>query len=316
MCSMLAVILLISCIMPAAASVSFSGSTPQVITKGDTFSVSGTGAVNGSVALWIIGRDYFDVRYVTPDRHGNFTIVLKPTETEKLSGGRFVVLLQDPGPDGTMQIEPGKDSYGNLTIMNRGKIITRLGAQQDLSGDIQTVTGIFSSAAMIPGVDDTFTYDTFFVEEPAVYFDQISPGTDLLPRQTSGAAIVITGTTNMGTDNILRADLFNRDTNEQVTEKAIPVIAGEDLNRWSCTFDSPGLQPGNYYLTVGWTKTNTSGTAMAEFPVVKEKTPDTPQGQPLPLPEPVPELPPGLDTLLIIGILFVILVILYTVLKG
>lgn len=313
-CGILFVILLVSCVMPAGASVYFTSSTPQVITKGDTFSVSGTGAMNGTVAVWIIGRNYFDVRTVTPDRHGNYSMSLKPSETKKLTGGQFAVILQDPGSDGTMQIEPGKDSNGNLTVMNRGKIIARLGALQDISGNIQPITGILLSAEEIPGVDDTFLPESFFVEEPAVYFDQIVPGTDALPDQTSGEAIVITGTTNVGTENSLRADLFNRDMNEQVTEKILPVVAGTDINHWSCTFDTPGLQPGNYNLSVGWMKSDTGGTGIAEFSVVKAVPVNQP-AQSLPISDAVPQLPPGLANLLIIGILFVFALILFTVLK-
>jgi hypothetical protein len=307
-------ILLVSCVMPAAASVYFTSSTAQVITKGDSFSVSGTGAANGTVALWIIGRNYFDVRAITPDRHGNFSLSLKPTETEKLSGGQCAVILQDPGPDGTMQIEPGKDSSGNLTIMNRGKIIALLGARQDLSGNVQPITAILSSAEEIPGVDDTFLIDTFFVEEPAVYFDQLGPGTGALPHQISGEAIVITGTTNVGTENTLHAELHNRDTNEQVTEKILPVVAGADINHWTCTFDTPGLQPGNYELSVSWLKSNTSSMGKADFSVVKSPPPGEP-APPMPLPAAVPQLPPGLDTLLIISILFVLALILYATLR-
>ena len=310
----LLVILLASCVMPVAASVYFTSSTPQVITKGDTFSVSGTGEVNGTVALWIIGRDYFDVRTASPDRNGNFSFVLKPTDTMKFTGGQFVVVFQDPGPDGAMEIGPGTDSHGNLTIMNRGKIIERLGALQDLSGSVQSITGIFTSAAKIPGVDDAFLMDTFFVEEPVVYVDNLAPGTNSLPQQTSGNAIVITGTTNLGTENSIRADLFNRDTNERVTEKILPVIAGADINSWNCTFDAPGLQPGNYYLMVSWMKSYTASTGVAEFSVVNAPPPGPPGLVP-PLPAGVTELPQGLAALLILGILFVLAIILYTILQ-
>jgi hypothetical protein len=308
-------VLLVACVMPAGASVYFTSSTSQVITKGDTFSVSGTGAVNGTVALWITGRNYFDVRSTAPDRHGNFSFILKPTDTEKFSGGQYAIILQDPGPDGTMEIEPGKDSNGNLTISNRGKIIARLGARQDLTGNVEHITDILLSAEDIQGVDDTFLPESFFVEEPAVYFDQLGPGTGALPDQVSGEAIVITGTTNAGTENSLRAGLYNRDTNEQLTEKILPVVAGGDINHWTCTFESPGLQPGNYDISVGWMKSNTSGTGMADFAVVKAPPPGEQPVRPPSGPASVPQLPQGLDTLLIIGILFVFAVTLYTFLK-
>jgi len=59
---------------PVTAAVYFTTSAPEIITKGDPFSISGTGAVNGTVGIWIIGRDHFEVLTSTPDRHGNFSI--------------------------------------------------------------------------------------------------------------------------------------------------------------------------------------------------------------------------------------------------
>ena len=85
------------------------------------------------------------------------------------------VVLQDPGPTGTMEIEP-VDTSGNLTIMNRGKIIARRGAVEDLPGNVQPVRlDTLLSAASLQGVDDTFVMEYFFVEEPAVHFDQSHP---------------------------------------------------------------------------------------------------------------------------------------------
>ena len=273
--TVLAVILVIAAciVLPASAvTVYYHASTPQVITKGDAFSVSGTGATNGTVALWIIGRDTFDVRSVAPDRHGNFSLVVRPTETLKFSSGQYAVVLQDPGPSGTMEIEPGRDTSGNLTIMNRGKIIARLGAVENLRGNVQQETDTLTSAASLQGVDDSFTTAYFFVEEPAVHFDQLIPASgSRLPDQLSGEGFLFTGTTNMGEENTLRADLRSADTNAPVTSKEIPIIPGSSLNSWSYGIDAPGLEPGNYILSVGWEKSNTTGTGTAQF-VVKGAT--------------------------------------------
>ena len=301
--------------LPASAAVYYHASTPQIITRGDAFSVSGTGAVNGTVVLWVIGRDTFEIRSVAPDRHGNFSLSIRPTETLKFSSGQYAVVLQDPGPSGTMEIEPGRDTSGNLTIMNRGKIIARLGAVEDLPGNVQPETDTLLSAASLQGVDDTFVTEYFFVEEPAVHFDQLIPASgSRLPDQISGEGFLFTGTTNMGVENTLRADLRSADTNAPVTSKEIPIIPGSSLNRWSYGIDAPGLEPGNYILSVGWTKSNTTGTGTAQF-AVKGATGTVP-----PAPGPVPAaagvpLPKGLDTLLLIGIIFVFAVVVYTVSK-
>ncbi|MDD1686998.1 hypothetical protein [Methanoregula sp.] len=301
--------------LPAAAAVYYSASTPQIITKGDTFSVSGTGAVNGTVALWVIGRDHFEVRTVAPDRHGNFSLLFKSTETMKFSSGQYAIVFQDPGPSGTMEIESGHDSTGNITLMNRGKIIARFGSEKNLKGNVEEETHALTSSAILQGVDDTFLTEYFFVEEPAVHFNEIIPASgSRLPDKISGNQIRITGTTNMGTDDLLVAEIRNADTNNPVTSKKIPVLSGSSLNRWSYVLDEPGLEPGNYNISVGWTITNSTGTGTALFSVRGETTPVPPSPTPILVMDDVP-LPKGLDTLLILGMIFVFAVIVYTVTK-
>ena len=222
------IILLLACMVtPVAASVYYTSSAHQIITKGDTFSVSSTSAKNGTVAIWIIGRNYFDTLSVTPDRNGNFSVSLKPTTTEKFSSGQYAVVIQDPGPNGRMEIEPGTDSNGNLTIMNRGKIIEKIGARQDLKGNVQPVVAVLMDAANLQGVDDSFLPEYFFVEEPSVQFDQmISVSKSQLSNQITGERLVISGTTNMGPENYLRTHIYNRDTNGLVISNTIPITEG------------------------------------------------------------------------------------------
>ena len=298
--------------LPASAAVYYSTSTPQIITKGDAFSVSGTSAENGTVALWVIGRNYFEVRSTAPDRYGNFSILFKPTETEKFSPGQYAIMLQDPGPNGIMEIEAGKDSTRNLTIMNKGKIIIR-GAKENLQGNVEDETEALVATATLQGVDDIFLPDYFFVEEPAVHFNEIIPASgSRLPDIVSGQAVRITGTTNMGTENTLVAELRRAGSGTPVLTKNLPIVYGHSLNTWSYSLDEPGLDTGNYELSVGWTKSNKTGTGTAKFSVSpKEMTPPPP----VIIPTEVGDLPlpRGLDTLLVLGIIFVFAVVLYTV---
>jgi hypothetical protein len=262
------IVLIICTLVPATALVFFTSSTPQIITKGDSFSIRGTGAVNGTIALWIIGRDYFDVLTDTPDEKGNFSITLKPSQTEKLSTGQYAVIFQDPGPGGMMEIEAGTDSFGNITIMNRGKIIAKLGSRKDLKGNVQPEVAIIMNAADIKGVDDTFLSDYFFVEEPSVWFDQLT--TSSMPRlhdQIAGNRIIFSGTTNLGTEHLLIADIYDLNTNTLVLSKPIPVVAGRDMNHWSYEISDPGLPQGNYTLEVQWTTSNATGSGSAIFTV-------------------------------------------------
>lgn len=308
-------ILIAAClVLPASAAVYYSTSTPQIITRGDELAVSGTGATNGTVVLWIIGRDYFGTRAVAPDRHGNFSFFYKPTETAQFSTGQYAVVLQDPGPNGIMEIEPGKDAGGNLTIMNRGKIIVRLGTTEGLKANVQKETASLTAAARLQGVDDTFVTEYFFIEDPAVVFNGIIPASDSrLPDQVSGNRIFFNGTTNLRTSDIFRAEIRKDGTETPIMTKDLTIIPGTGLNSWDYRLDEPGLEPGKYRISVRWASYNTTGSSTAYFAVREGTVPVTPGGLPVPAMNTEAPLPKGLDTLLILGIVFVSAVVLYTV---
>lgn len=257
------ILLLAIMAIPVTAAVYFTSSAPGIITKGDYFSVGGTGSVNGTIGIWIVGRDHFEVLTTAPDRHGNFSITFKPSATDKFSSGQYVVMLQDPGAGGILEIEGGTDVNGNLVVMNRGKIITRLGSRDKVGGNIRTVADEILSAVSISGVDDSLQAEYFFVEEPAIFFDNLIPASgSRLPSQITGERISISGTTNIGTDNTLNTAIRIQNTNEIVTEKTIAVKAGYPMNTWTWELDAPGLPPNDYNLSVGWVKSNTAGNAI------------------------------------------------------
>jgi hypothetical protein len=273
------VLLLAIIATPVTAAVFFTTSAPGIITKGDSFSISGTGAVNGTVGIWIVGRDYFEVLTIAPDRHGNFSITIKPSATDRYSSGQYAIVFQDPGASGILEIEGGTDVNGSLAVMNRGKIVARLGPRQDLGDNIRPVVGQILSASSIPGVDDTFQTEYFFVEEPAVFFDKLIPASGFrLPDQITGERIVISGTTNIGTENTISTEIRTRNTNEIVTVKTIPVIADYPMNTWTWDLDAPGLPPGDYELTVGWAKSNTTGKGLftVKYPAPPSPSPGKP----------------------------------------
>jgi hypothetical protein len=278
------IVLLAFMVTPVAASVYYTSSAPQIITKGDSFTISGTGEKNGTVTIWIIGRDNFDTLVSTPDRNGNFSVLIKPTTTEKFSRGQYAIVLQDPGLNGMVEIEPGTDSSANLTISNRGKIIEKLGALQDLNGNVQPVVAALINAQKIQSVDDTFLPEYFMVEEPSVQFNNlISSSATRLPDQITGESIAISGTTNMGPENYLRAHIYNQTTNVLITSNTLRIVAGSQINYWSYEISAPGLPQGDYFLTVGWEKPDQTSTGKAMFTVKN----------PLPLTSPPPF--PGIE---------------------
>ncbi|OPX61667.1 MULTISPECIES: hypothetical protein [unclassified Methanoregula] len=271
---------------PAAATVYFTSSAPGIITKGDQFTITGTGAANGTIGIWIIGRDHFEILTTSPDRQGNFTMTIKPSATAEYSSGQYVILCQDPGTNGILEIEGGTDVNGNLVVMNRGKIVSRLGSRQELGGNIRMIADQIQSASSDSKVDDNIQAEFFFVAMPKIYFNDIIPASGLqLPDQVTGERIVITGTTNIGPENILNAEIWTVDPPEIVSEKNVPILAGESMNTWSWDIEAPGLPPGDYNLTVTWDKSvdaKISGTFTVKHPASPTTSLMKPVDTPLP----------------------------------
>ena len=124
---------------------------------------------------------------------------------------------------------------------------------------------------------------------------------------TTGESLFFSGTTNVGIANSLRAEIHNVDSNEPPIEKTIPVLAGREINTWSYVIEAPGLPPGNYYLKVGWTESNATGSGIF---TVKNSLPPTP----LPVNPPVEKLPIKDDLtfpVLIGSALLVVAIVLY-----
>lgn len=270
---------------PVTAAVYFTSSTTGIITRGDPFSISGTGAVNGTVGIWIVGRDHFEVLTTAPDRHGNFSLTIKPSVTDGFSSGQYAIIFQDPGASGILEIEGGTDVNGSLAVMNRGKIVARLGPRQELGEDIRNVTNKILSTSTIPGVDDTFQAEYFFVQKPAIFFNNVIPASGLrLPDQTTGERIIISGTTNIGTENTLDTEIRILNNNEIITTKTVPVTAGYPINTWTWDLDAPGLPPGDYNVTVGWQKSDisSSGTFSVRYPAPPSSSPVKPMNGKIP----------------------------------
>ena len=297
--------------MPVSSAVFFTSSAPGIITRGDPFTISGTGEVNGTVAVWVIGRDHFEILTTTPDDQGNFSITVKPSATEMFASGQYIILFQDPGQGRTMEIEGGTDVNGSLAIMNKGKIIAHLGPREELGDNIHAVADQILSSATLPGVDDAFIAEFFFVQKPAIFFDHLIPASGFrLPDQVTGNRIVITGTTNLGTDNTLDSEIRTRDTGEVIIKTTLPVIAGSPMNTWKWDLDSPGLPSGDYILTVVSARSNT--TIEGSFTVGSAASPSSSPAIPVgPGKSPLPPLDDYTFPVLVACSLIVLAIVLY-----
>jgi hypothetical protein len=274
-CATILLVLLLFIVGPVGASMTFTLSGQQTLAKGDSFTITGTGATNGSIAVWIIGRDYFTIKTANPDREGNYSLIVKPEETGQFSSGQYAFVIQDPGANKKMDIESRVAGNGNITLQNEGTAIADIGPKQGIRTSAEPVVRILQTRTTLPRIDDILTPYYFIVEEPAIHFDQKSRANPdgQLPILTVGERITISGTTNMGVENSLHADIRNLDTNTLISTKTIPVIAGRDTNRWSFELDTAGFSPGEYFVTVGWMKSNTTGTGSTIFTVVAESDP-------------------------------------------
>jgi len=253
--------------LPASAALTAVTSSPQIIVKADTVILSGTGAQNGSVNLWIVGRNYFETKTTTPDKKGNFTFIVKPEETTHFSTGEYVFLIQDPGADRSFEIGPLYWTDG-IHIADRGKIIASIGQISSFPSDIDPIADSILNASARPDVDDLFTPYYFSVEEPSMHFNRAS-NSGKLPDQTTGEAIFITGTTNIGTEDLLRVEIRNATSNDLVTSENIPVEQGTNTNQWSYSLAEPGLPAGSYVVSVGEQKYTTSGNASAQLTILE-----------------------------------------------
>ncbi|MDO8872702.1 MAG: hypothetical protein Q7V05_08250 [Methanoregula sp.] len=269
-CTAILLVLLIFIVGLVAASTTFISSGQQTLAKGDSFTITGTGATNGLIAVWIIGRDYFTVKTANPDQEGNYSFILNPEETGQFSSGQYAFVIQDPGANKMMDIKSRVADNGNITFQNGGTAIADIGPKQGIRTNAEPVVRILQTSITLWGVDDILTPYYFIVEEPSVHFDQKSSANPdgQLPNLNAGERITISGTTNMGVENPLHADIRNLETNTLITSKTIPVIAGSDTNRWSFDLDTAGFAPGEYLVTVGWMKSNTTGTGSTIFSVV------------------------------------------------
>ena len=258
-------VLLVVLGLPASAELTAVTSGSGTIVKADTVTLSGTGAVNGSVTLWIIGQNYFATKTITPDKKGNYTFIIKPEETTRFSAGEYAFLIQDPGADRSFEIGPLLWNDGSMRITDRGKVIANIGAISSFPVDISPVASIILNASVLPDVDDTFTPYYFYVEEPAVHFNRVSDAGNL-PDLTTGEALLITGTTNVGPENQLQVTIRNTTSGDLVTSQTIPVV-GANSNQWTYSLDEPGLPAGKYNVTVGEQKYTTQGSASAQLTV-------------------------------------------------
>ena len=269
-------------VTPVAANLTFVSSSPQTIAEGDAFTMNGTGANNGSVAVMAFGRGYFSDSAIIPDTRGNYSFTLSPNETGNFQSGQYAFVILDPGADRKSEIAATISGAGNITMMDRGVPVADLGPASGLHTGVQPAVEAIQDAAKRPGVDDIVTPVYFFVELPYIQFSGTTdPATGRLPSEPgAGGRLVFSGTTNMGSENTLTAEIFSMTGDHILSVPVSAIVPGsvpgpgihKIMNSWSFELDPSLLGPGEYYLDVGWQKAKNAGHAGALFTVSADAT--------------------------------------------
>nr|WP_320161409.1 hypothetical protein [uncultured Methanoregula sp.] len=267
--SVLLVCLFSLMVIPGSASVTITSSTPQIITKGDVFSLEGTGAVNGTVALWIVGRNYINRQIIIPDSKGNYSLSINSVDTRQFTSGQYAFVIQDPGPNQKLDIEYRVADNGDIILQNQGKTFADIGARENLKASVVPFISAFSATAANPGADDLFSPHYFFVEDPSVGFDySAGPGESLLPDVIATNRVALGGPTNIDPRDKLHAEIRDRSRGLLVASSDIPVEPGTTLNHWSWTPENVALPTGSYTVTIWRPNAFVNVSASAFFTVV------------------------------------------------
>ena len=276
-------VLIIFMAAPAAAGLTFESSCPKTIAEGDAFTVHGTGATNGSITLMVLGRHYFHTLKVSPDTRGNFSLTLGPEVTRNFSAGQYAFVILDPGANKQYEINTRISGSGNITVTDRGITGADLGSVSDLRASVQPEVAALFAIAERKGVDDIIQAEYFFVELPALRFNQKSdPMTgQLILDRNNPHSIVFSGITNMAPKDSLSARIYNATSGKEILRDTLPTItpAGgtepgghTNWNTWYYSLDTARLMPGEYVITVGWERETWCGTDSALFVVPDAKT--------------------------------------------
>jgi len=254
-------------IVPAAADLTCVPNCPYIIAKGDTFTINWTGMNNGTATVMVIGRNHFHTLTAVPDAHGVFSVTLIPEVTRNFSSGQYALVVQDPGANGKFEIGTRLSETGHILVTDHDLIVADLGLEKDLKGSVHSEVETLSAALRRAGVDDTLTPSYFLVEEPVVQFTQSRDrATDYLIFEPGNSSrLYFHGTTNLGTQNPLRARVYESVSRRLVADEPLPPIRNGAINSWEYDMDSSRFPTGEYLITVGWQNDNTTGTGTALF---------------------------------------------------
>lgn len=215
--------------------------------KGDDLKISGISTENQlkSIGLWIFSDDYYLFKLVGTDLAGQFESIIPRETTTQLREGIYFVLLQHPMKNQRLDVFP-VEIAGTTVIQNTENNDTIIIDGED------GLKGLDAAGALIGMVDNDLIDDivirlAFTVESPWIKIDPI-------PDIYKGERFLISGTTNVGIDDIvnIEIEMHSSSTLEKFTKYSgftgstnVERGIGPD-NRWSFEVDSKYLPVGEY----------------------------------------------------------------------
>jgi len=262
-------------IIPCSASLEVRPSTNIALAKGDPFTITGTGFMNGSAAIWEFGPGFFAYTGIPVAPDGSFSWTQGTDVTGTFRSSPLMIVVQDPGRDQKYSVHISTLSKARYVIAGNG---TALFEVKPGSLAIPTAMDLAKRVQEeIAGekTDDSAMLQMIFVEEPAISFPQENASE--IPSVAAGEGLGLFGTTNLAPENRVSARIEKTAIIEK-TGLRIPVRTGTVTmirtgglqNRWEYTLNTSGLEPGEYLVTIGWDKSSVSGQAAEIFRIVPQ----------------------------------------------
>ena len=255
-------------VIPSTAITLTPGGASSSITSianGDPVIISGiaTGHPYNGLQIWVIGKNYVKISSVPVNEDNTYSYELKSSETQHLTSGQYLVIIQHPMMNGEFDIIYNAASG---EVINRqldsGKAIFLLSGP----GSLQRPDAGYALMQAInsQNIDDSFTTIPFFVDAAVSLINPIGD-------HYAGDTFTITGSTNLAVGNDLLVEIYS--SSFKPTQKAqsgefsgssgtVKVEPGTNgFNRWSFPVDASTFKPDEYLVKVSGTTNEVTGSA-------------------------------------------------------
>lgn len=263
-------------VIPSAAiTLTPGGSSTTSIANGDPVVITGiaTGHPQNGLQIWVIGKNYVKISSVQVNEDNTYSYELKSSETQDLSSGQYLVIIQHPMMNGEFDI-----FYNAATgeVINRqldsGKAIFLLSGP----GSLQRPDAGYALMQAIndQNVDDSFTTIPFFVDEAVSLINPIGD-------RYVGDTFTLSGSTNLAVGDDLLVEIYSssfgptqkvQGSGFSGSSGTVTVMPGTNgYNTWSFFVDTSTFRPDEYIVKVSGVTIDV--TASATFMVTERNIP-------------------------------------------